>query len=233
VHHCEGEEKEANNSSNDAYISIPASSSSSQQPIATLPCGHTFHRECIIDWVQSRGSGNATCPLCRAQIPHNWRAGQEMKEIKRGHNSSVSRRGGFNNTQRLTAMLERLQERFPNFGGGRRAWQPSDAAAHICSRGGRRGLTNRNQYGYNGLNNGGDDWLYYYWLTQPRIASYDGIGVVNNLPNVSNAIETAMTMSRSIQAALASSSSSGGGGGGSSFGGGGGFSGGGGAGGGW
>eukprot|EP00466_Bigelowiella_natans_P011132 jgi/Bigna1/71986/fgenesh1_pg.18_\ len=193
------------------------------------------------------GSGNATCPLCRAQIPHNWRAGQEMKEIKRGeviiavsvgegdsitHNDllpcSRDYKKGFLISVEV-GVLGSLQMQQHTF------VVEEEEEVHESSKYKHNmvGLTNRNQYGYNGLNNGGDDWLYYYWLTQPRIASYDGIGVVNNLPNVSNAIETAMTMSRSIQAALASSSSSGGGGGGSSFGGGGGFSGGGGAGGGW
>jgi hypothetical protein len=31
----------------------------------TLPCGHTFHRRCILQW---RERGNHTCPVCRASF---------------------------------------------------------------------------------------------------------------------------------------------------------------------
>mmetsp|Transcript_30903 Transcript_30903/g.43069 ORF Transcript_30903/g.43069 Transcript_30903/m.43069 type:complete len:278 (-) Transcript_30903:413-1246(-) len=32
--------------------------------ITHLPCGHTFHRECVIQWLKQKNS----CPLCRAKI---------------------------------------------------------------------------------------------------------------------------------------------------------------------
>uniref|UniRef100_A0A914DVR5 RING-type domain-containing protein n=1 Tax=Acrobeloides nanus TaxID=290746 RepID=A0A914DVR5_9BILA len=38
--------------------------------IASLPCTHAFHYECITRWIQSKGS-NATCPLCDHKISLN------------------------------------------------------------------------------------------------------------------------------------------------------------------
>ena len=40
----------------------------STDPITSLPCGHRFHTECIMRWLQT---GIAVCPLCRSAIPNN------------------------------------------------------------------------------------------------------------------------------------------------------------------
>lgn len=34
-------------------------------PVKKLPCGHEFHRRCILSW---RRRGENTCPLCRAEF---------------------------------------------------------------------------------------------------------------------------------------------------------------------
>lgn len=41
-----------------------------EDEVAVLVCTHTFHRACVIDWVQkSAGQGiEATCPMCRGAI---------------------------------------------------------------------------------------------------------------------------------------------------------------------
>ena len=32
----------------------------------TLPCGHSYHSECILNWIEK----NNTCPICRIKL--NW-----------------------------------------------------------------------------------------------------------------------------------------------------------------
>jgi E3 ubiquitin-protein ligase RNF115/126 len=35
--------------------------------IARLPCGHLFHRKCVVEWLEKKCS----CPICRYEIPSN------------------------------------------------------------------------------------------------------------------------------------------------------------------
>lgn len=34
----------------------------------TLPCGHSFHEECILSWFSTPGNSDATCPVCRQPV---------------------------------------------------------------------------------------------------------------------------------------------------------------------
>lgn len=34
----------------------------------TLPCGHSFHEKCVLEWFASPGNPSATCPICREPI---------------------------------------------------------------------------------------------------------------------------------------------------------------------
>ncbi len=40
--------------------------SDKNKPECTLPCGHTFHSTCILDWLVK--NGNNTCPTCRTAV---------------------------------------------------------------------------------------------------------------------------------------------------------------------
>lgn len=36
--------------------------------IRTLPCGHSFYEDCIMEWFSTPGNSDATCPICRQPI---------------------------------------------------------------------------------------------------------------------------------------------------------------------
>jgi len=51
--------------------------------VARLPCGHLFHRKCVVEWLEKK----CTCPICRYEIPSNNQAYESgrierMKERK-------------------------------------------------------------------------------------------------------------------------------------------------------
>eukprot|EP00756_Hemistasia_phaeocysticola_P022213 Hpha_TRINITY_DN15820_c0_g1::TRINITY_DN15820_c0_g1_i1::g.187116::m.187116 len=52
-------------------VTSPTSAGSRQGPKIGLPCGHTFHRGCVYEWLVTRAREGVlpTCPNCRAQIP--------------------------------------------------------------------------------------------------------------------------------------------------------------------
>jgi len=195
--------------------------------ISRLSCGHVFHTDCIAEWVDSKPRGEATCPLCRQPISSDWRRGGDHKEGKESKGDRLT------STQRLTAMLERLQDRYPRFGGGRDRWRPADAARDLENRSsqGCASSYHNDSYRYAGTS----DWLLFFALTRPSRYDYGyGAGFVESLPSLSNAVSSANEWATQLHESGAFDLGSGSGGGsGSSFGGGGGFSGGGGGGAGW
>ena len=38
------------------------------QVVTSLPCGHTFHLDCLLLWLSSAAASTKNCPLCRAAI---------------------------------------------------------------------------------------------------------------------------------------------------------------------
>jgi len=39
------------------------------QDVASLPCMHKFHWQCIKEWVETKGA-NASCPICKTPLRH-------------------------------------------------------------------------------------------------------------------------------------------------------------------
>lgn len=54
------EDKDGNN-----QCSICVTKFAAEQDLVTLPCEHTFHKQCIEEW----GHYKAECPLCKKSIP--------------------------------------------------------------------------------------------------------------------------------------------------------------------
>lgn len=49
----------------------------------TLPCGHEFHRKCILDW---KNRGHHTCPMCRQSFcdpPQKYRITVTIQNLQR------------------------------------------------------------------------------------------------------------------------------------------------------
>ena len=46
-------------------------------PTITLPCGHIYHDQCLLDWFEH----NMTCPICRATF--KWKKKKKRKLRRR------------------------------------------------------------------------------------------------------------------------------------------------------
>ncbi|CDF35458.1 unnamed protein product [Chondrus crispus] len=49
------------------------------EPAKRLPCGHTFHADCVVPWLRS----HCTCPLCRAELPTDDLAYMQRKRLEK------------------------------------------------------------------------------------------------------------------------------------------------------
>uniref|UniRef100_A0A8B9N8A5 RING-type domain-containing protein n=1 Tax=Accipiter nisus TaxID=211598 RepID=A0A8B9N8A5_9AVES len=49
-----------------AHCTICSDFFDNERDVAAVPCGHTFHRACLIQWFDTAPS--RTCPQCRIQV---------------------------------------------------------------------------------------------------------------------------------------------------------------------
>lgn len=49
------------------------------EPAARMPCGHFFHRECLVPWLKA----HCSCPTCRHEIPSTSPEYDEQKKVQR------------------------------------------------------------------------------------------------------------------------------------------------------
>lgn len=49
----------------DELVTETAETAETAEPIVNTPCGHRFHRECLVPWLQKSN----TCPMCRTDLP--------------------------------------------------------------------------------------------------------------------------------------------------------------------
>jgi hypothetical protein len=61
----------------ECVICMDADGGEQPQPATQLPCGHTFHRECIQPWLQIQ----STCPVCRWQLPKAFAGRYAVREL--------------------------------------------------------------------------------------------------------------------------------------------------------
>jgi hypothetical protein len=106
--------------------------------VAALPCGHVFHAGCVRGWLAAHDNA---CPLCRAKAPRGFgvdSAAAAAAAVSGGGGKAEGKAGssrpewGVTFRQRLEFLLQRLQERHPEFRGGRRGWTPRDVARYVA-----------------------------------------------------------------------------------------------------
>lgn len=159
---------------------LPCRGAARTKPTTTLQCGHRFHTECLAEWVAQ----NPSCPLCRAEIPRDWKTRQgDAKSAK-----------PIKTVDRLARLLERVQERHPRWGRGRGGaeWRPRDAATRLYSR------------------RAWDDWDLYFSAyryrayndayMRPRYTSW-----TSQLPNLTESLHTARRRAAVLAAQMAES----------------------------
>jgi len=50
--------------------------------LLTIPCGHTYHTECILEWFDKK----MTCPMCRKKFKWKKKKGKKRKKFRYRHN---------------------------------------------------------------------------------------------------------------------------------------------------
>lgn len=68
IHLVSSSSENDNNDNAGAAASTSATTTSSVKRRLTLPCGHSFHEECVLSWFSTPGNSNATCPVCRQPV---------------------------------------------------------------------------------------------------------------------------------------------------------------------